>query len=81
MHVNMNMPAANDKNLPGQNCPPNPITAYLVASINNQVIGTPNNINANRYCLAHSHNKGPFTWAHTAICPIKNKLNDMNMYL
>ena len=45
--VNIKIPATNDMNLPGQNCPPNPETAYLVASINVHVIGMPNNININ----------------------------------
>jgi hypothetical protein len=57
----MNMPATNDVNLPGQNIPSNPLTEYRVASINNQVIGTPKNINAIRYVFAQSHINGPFT--------------------
>jgi len=32
--VNIIIPETNDANLPGQNCPSNPVTANLVASIN-----------------------------------------------
>jgi len=45
--VNTMMPATNDVNRPGQNCPSYPDTAYRVASMKAHVIGTPNNINAN----------------------------------
>ena len=63
----MNIPAQNDMNLPGQNNPPNPVTTKDVASINNQVIGTPNNIKAHRQSLAQFQINGPFTCIHTSI--------------
>lgn len=63
----MNMPAQNEMNRPGQNNPPNPVTIAEVASMNNQVIGTPNIINAHFHVLAHGHINGPFTCIHTSI--------------
>ena len=61
MQVNMNIPATNEVNRPGQNIPANPLTEYRVASMNSHVIGIPRNINAVRYVFAQSHIKGPFT--------------------
>ena len=75
------MPATNEVKRPGQNCPPNPDTAYRVASINAQVIGTPRNIKPNLYVLAHCHNKGPFTCTQTTICPNRNISMDNAMCL
>ena len=68
----MKIPATNEVNLPGQNSPPNPETAYRVASMNAHVIGTPSNINAVLYVLAQSHRSGPFTCIQTTICPKRN---------
>ena len=79
--VKMNMPAENDMNLPGQKAPPKPCTTKLVASMNNHVIGTPNNINIQRHVFAHSQINGPFTCTQTKICPNKNKEKDKKMYL
>ena len=70
--VNTMMPATNDVNRPGQNCPSYPDTAYRVASMKAHVIGTPNNINANLYVLAHCQSNGPLTCTQTTICPRKN---------
>ena len=63
-HVNIvkiMIPVTNDKKRAGQNCPSNASTAVAVARINNHVIGTPNTINAQRYCFANGHMIGPFT--------------------
>jgi hypothetical protein len=57
----MKIPAVNDMNLPGQNRFSKPETENLVASINNQVIGTPNNIKINLYSFAHGQINGPLT--------------------
>lgn len=70
--VKMNIPATNEVNRPGQKSPPYPLTVKRVASMNNQVIGTPNNISHNLCVLAHGHIIGPFTCIHTIICPSKN---------
>ena len=81
MIVNMNIPAVKEINLPGQNSPPNPETAYRVASMNAHVIGTPSNINAALYVLAQSHSKGPFTCTQTTICPKRNIEKDNTICL
>jgi len=59
--VNMIIPDTNDTKRPGQNSPWKPSTEYLVASINRYVIGTPQNIKAQRHSLAHGQIKGPLT--------------------
>jgi hypothetical protein len=81
INVNMKIPAQKEMNRPGQNIPPNPCTTKLVASINNQVIGTPSNINAQRHSFAHGQINGPLTWIHTNICPNKNNEKEIAMYL
>ncbi len=74
------IPAVNDMNLPGQNSPLNPCTTRLVASMNNQVMGTPKSINGNLYCLAHGHMIGPFVCIQTIACPNINMRYDITMY-
>ena len=78
--VNMIIPETNDTNLLGQKLPSNPVTAYLVPSINNQVMGTPSIMSAHFHVLAQVHNNGPFTWIHTTLWPIKNNNIEIKMY-
>jgi len=80
INVNMNIPETKDKNLPGQNSPWNPSTAYLVASINRYVIGTPQNIKAQRHSFAQVQIIGPFTCIQTINCPTVNNNADNAMY-
>lgn len=56
---NTNIPETNDKNLLGQSCPSNPLTAAPVASMKNQDTGNPNISIIYLYCLAQLHNIGP----------------------
>lgn len=76
MMENIKIPATNEVNRPGQNCPLYPETEYRVASMNAHVIGTPNNINAILYVFAQSQINGPLTCIQTTICPNRNIEND-----
>jgi len=63
--VNIIIPETNDTNLPGQNCPSNPLTVNLVASIKIYVIGMPNSNSNNLYFLAQGHTNGPLICIQT----------------
>ena len=72
--LNMNIPAVNDMNRPGQKVPPKPVTADSVAYMNIMVIGMPIIMSAQRNSRAHDHNSGPFNCSQTSTWPsIKRK--------
>lgn len=77
----MKMPATKEVKRPGQNKPPKPLTVKRVASMNSQVIGTPNSISQNLFVFAHGHIIGPLTCIHTMICPNKNIAKDIAICL
>jgi hypothetical protein len=79
--VKIMIPDTNDKNLPGQNSPPNPVTANRVASIKRYVIGMPQSINAQRHSFAHGHIIGPLTCIQTIDCPKVNMIADIAINL
>ena len=66
--LKMIIPQANARNLCGHNNPSKAATPCLVASKNNQLIGSPQRINIHSYLRKESHTNCPFNCNHTKVC-------------
>ena len=62
------IPHANARNLCGHKRPSNAATPCLVATKNNQLIGSPQRINIHSYLRKESHTNWPFNCNHTKVC-------------
>ena len=79
--LKMIIPQANARNLCGHNNPSNAETPCLVASKNNQLIGSPKRIKIHSYLRKESQTNCPFSCNHTMVCATRNISIQKSMFL
>jgi len=79
--LNIIIPQAKARNLCGQSNPSKAVTPCLVASKNNQLIGSPKRIKTHSYLRKEAQTNWPFNCNQTIVCAKKKSSIVIRIYL